>query len=97
MNQIDNKEDLVSVPITQNQQFIETSTDQNISLNKTTTNPKINRKDLNKLNSSVYNLNIKGMNISLGKKESALNKINEQMNKETQQLKTESLNLFTDS
>ena len=97
MNQIDNKEDLVSVPITQNQQFIETSTDQNISLNKATTNPKINRKDLNKLNSSVYNLNLKGMNISLGKREAALNKINEQIDKDTQQLKTESLNLFTDS
>ena len=90
MNQMDN-------PITQNQQFIETSTDQNISLKKATTNPKINSKDLNKVNSSVYNLNLKGMNISLGKKEAALNKINEQMNKDTQQLKTESLNLFTDS
>ena len=91
MNKINN-------PITQNQQFIETSTDQNISLNKTTTNPQINRKDLNKLNSSVYNImNFKGMNIKYGKKEAALNKINEQMNKETQQLKTESLNLFTDS
>ena len=61
------------------------------------TNPKINRKDLNKLNSSVYNLNLRGMNISIGKNEAKLNKMTEQTNRDAQQLKTESLNLFTDS
>ena len=61
------------------------------------TNTKINRKDLNKLNSSVYSLNLRGMNIRLGKKEATLNKITEDMIKDRQQLKTESLNLFTDS
>ena len=42
-------------------------------------------------------LNLRGMNISLGKNEANINRITEQMNKDAQQLKTESLNLFTDS
>ena len=42
-------------------------------------------------------LNLRGMNISLGKNEAKLNKITEQTNRDAQQLKTESLNLFTDS
>ena len=42
------------------------------------TNTKINRKDLNKLNSSVYNLNRRGMNISIVKNEANLNKMTEQ-------------------
>ncbi len=38
-------------------------------------------------------LNLRGMNISLGKNEANLNKIAEQMNKDNQEIK----NLFTDS
>ena len=45
----------------------------------------------------MYNLNLRGMNISIGKNEAALNKMTEQTNRDAQQLKTEWLNLFTDS
>jgi len=91
MNQMDN-------PITQNQQFIETSTDQNISLKKATTNPKINSKDLNKVNSSVYNLNLRGMNIKLGKNSAAMNRITDNMVNEQKQVNEIAQSFgFTDS
>ena len=66
-------EDLNSAPDVQNQEFIDTTNDQNVVLKKAKSLPKQNtqglsKKDLRKLNkSSSENINLRGMNISLGK------------------------------
>jgi hypothetical protein len=54
LNQIDSKEDLTTIPDVQNQQFIDTTNDQNVVLKKETTQPKqktpgLSKKDLRKL------------------------------------------------
>ena len=105
LNQIDSKEDLVSTPDVQNQQFIETANDQNVVLKKAKSQPKQNtqglsKKDLRKLNkSSSEKINLRGMNISLGKNVAKIDNVTNQMNNESQEVNeiAQSLGLFTDS
>ena len=107
LNQIDSKEDLTSAPDVQNQQFIETTNDQNVVLKKAKSQPKQNtqglsKKDLRKLNklkNSQENINLRGMNISLGKNVAKIDNVTNQMNNESQEVNeiAQSLGLFTDS
>ena len=105
LNQIYSREDLTSAPDVQNQQFIETANDQNIVLKKAKSQPKQNtqglsKKDLRKLNkSSSEKINLRGMNISLGKNVAKIDNVTNQMNNESQEVNeiAQSLGLFTDS
>jgi hypothetical protein len=104
LNQIDSKEDLTSAPDVQNQQFIDTSNDQNVVLKNETTQPKqiMSRKELrkfNKMKNKTENINLRGMNISLGKNVAKIDNVTNQMNNESQEVNeiAQSLGLFTDS
>ena len=104
LNQIDSREDLVTAPDVQNQQFIDTTNDQNVVLKKETSQPKqvMSKKDLknlNKINNSWEKINLRGMNISLGKNVAKIDNVTNQMNNESQEVNeiAQSLGLFTDS
>ena len=57
------------------------------------------RIQLNKIKNSSEKINLRGMNISLGKNESKIDNVTNQMNNESQEVNeiAQSLGLFTDS
>jgi len=92
LNQIDSKEDLTVIPNPPNQQFIDTTSDQNIVLKKDTTQVK---KKISK--NPNPDLNVKGIAISVGKKKANINNTTAKLEKDAAEVKNITANLNLDN